>query len=98
MNIDYSLTIKDRNYILKTFSAVLIHELITFLLMRNIDNTIYKFNQYIVTNLYINNYVNAKNKQLIITKFLVEIYIINDFKINTNSTEQNMGKNFKRGN
>ena len=75
---------RNRNYVQKKFSIVLIQKLITFLLIRNINNIIYKFNQYIVIDFYINDYIfsDVENKQSIVAKFFVEIYIVDDFKIN----------------
>ena len=83
MNIDCSLFINNKIYIHEIFSKTKICQLITFLLVKNIENIIYNFNEYIVVDLFINNYIKEKEKkQSIIDRFSIEIHIVNDFKTN----------------
>ena len=47
--------------------------------MRDINNVIYKINEYVMINYFIKKVLNKKKK---IIKFLIKIHLIDDFKIN----------------
>ena len=83
LNIDCSLIVEDRVYVQKTFLNAIVQQLIASLSIRNIDNTIHNFNDFIVIDLFMNDHVNNVDiKQSIIDKFSAEIHIIDDLKAN----------------
>ena len=77
-NFEYSLTLKNYNFIKKQSNKIKIRKLISLILMREIKKI--KINEYVITQLYINNIIT--NKKLIIVYVIVEIYLINDLKVN----------------
>ena len=83
VNINCSLSINKQVYIDETFSNAEVKQLVASLLIRDINNTIYSSNKYIIVDVYINGYIKKNDKQLSITnKFSIEIYIVDNFKIN----------------
>ena len=62
LNINCFFTIENRVYVKRIF-FISIRQLIVFLSMRKIENNIYNFNEYIVVNLFINNYVIIVEKK-----------------------------------
>ena len=53
------------------------------MLVKNIKNVIHNSSEFIIINVFINKHIIKNNKkQLIIKRFSIEIYIVDDFKIN----------------
>ena len=74
LNTDCSLSIDERVYIDKTFSEIEVKQLIASLLIRNIKNIIHNFSEYIVVDVFMNNYIKKNDKKLsTIDKFSVKI-------------------------
>ena len=65
LNIDCSLFIVNKAYMHKTFSLTEIRQLITFLFVKDIDNVIYSFNEYVVVNLFVNDYIKKNKKKTV---------------------------------
>ena len=83
MNINYFFTIENRVYVKRTFFFISIQQLKTSLLIQEIENNIHNFNKYIVANLFINNHVVINEKKTSTTnRFLIEIHIVDELKIN----------------
>ena len=83
LNTNCSLLIDEQAYINKIFSNAEVRQLVTSLSIRDIKNTIYSSNKYIVIDVFINNYIKKNNKRIsAIDKFLIEIHIVDDLKTN----------------
>ena len=66
LNIDCSLSIEKRIYIKKVFSTTKVKQLVVSLSIKNIKNIIHNFNEYIVVDVFMNNYIKKtiNNRQL----------------------------------
>ena len=64
----------------KQSNKIKIRKLISLISMRKIKKIKIKINEYVITQLYINNIIT--NKKSTIVCVIVEIYLINDLKIN----------------
>ena len=83
MNIDCFFTIENRVYVKRIFFFILIRQLTISLSVREIENNIHSFSEYIVVNLFINNHVIINEKKTSTTnRFLIEIHIVDELKIN----------------
>ena len=83
LNIDCSLSIEKRIYVKKIFSTIEVKQFVISLSIWEIKNIIHKFNEYIIADVFMNDYIEQNDKQLsIIDKFSMKIHIIDDLKIN----------------
>ena len=84
LNIGCPLSIDERVYAREIFSTAKVKQLVASLSVRDINNTIHSFREYIVVDVFMNDYiVDEDGKQTsIIDKFLVKIHIVDDLKIN----------------
>ena len=76
------MTINDKQTFVRYVLNLKIKKLTSSILIRNIDNIMYYIFDYIVINCYMNDYLSNNNRISITNKFEVEIYLINDLKIN----------------
>ena len=76
LNIDYFVTLINRVYLNKIFSNLLVKNIASSIIIRDLEFNRYKTSKYIIISLYFSN----KNAIIIIS--LREIYIINKLKIN----------------
>ena len=83
LNIDCFLTIENRVYVKRAFFSTSIRQLIASLSIRNIDNNIHSFSEYVVVDLFMNDHViNAEKRILTTNRFSIEIHIVDELKIN----------------
>ena len=67
----------------KNFFSTSIRQLIASLSIRDIENNIYNFNEYVVVDLFMNDHViNVEEKNSATNRFSIEIYIVDELKIN----------------
>ena len=83
LNIDCFLTIENRVYVKRIFFSTSVRQLIASLSIRNIDNNIHSFNEYVVVDLFMNDHViNAEKRISTTNRFSIEIHIVDELKIN----------------
>ena len=81
-NIDYSMTINDRQVFTRYVLNLKIKKLIFLVSIRDIDNVMHYIFDYIMMSYYINDYLSNNNQILITNKFDVEIHFVDDLKTN----------------
>ena len=82
LNIDYSITINDKQTLTRYVFNLKIKQLTLSISIRDINNIIHYIFDYIVMSCYINNYLSSNNRISIINKFEVKVHLINDLKTN----------------
>ena len=80
LNIDYLMTIANKKIMQQYFSDSTIKQLSLSISMRNIDNIMHHIFDYVMLTLYLDD--QLIDKITIIDKFQIEIYLIDDLKIN----------------
>ena len=79
-DFEYSLTLNDCDFIKKQFNEIKIRKLIFSILVRNVNEKIIKIDEYVITQLYIDNFII--NNKLITICIIAEIYLMNNLKVN----------------
>ena len=83
LNIECSFTVENRIYVKRTFFSTSIRQLIVSLSVRDIDNNIHNFSEYVVVDLFMNDHVvKTEKKNSATNRFSAEIHIVDELKIN----------------
>ena len=64
----------------KQFNEIKIRKLVFSISIRNVNEKIIKIDEYIMTQLYINDFIT--NNKLVTTCITIEIHLMNNLKIN----------------